>query len=470
MGLQRDSSASKTQTMKHRFSHNIRAIHILVDFFLLNISFLASYFLKFGELESLFSTSYSGVLFFINIAWLLSVLIIKPYQISRVSSTVPHILGKHFTSILLHACLVAAFLVALRIDYYSREQIFVSYLILFVIASFWKGAFTYFLRTYRLQGFNNRRVVVVGYGELAEELNSFFARHREYGYQLLGYFGDNLPAQRAIGPVAQLKDFVLKQSVDEIYCCVPYLDHHEVRDIIEFGEQHQKRVKVITDYRSYYAKGVTLERYDTIPVLHVTATPIEDVKAIALKRIFDFAFALVVMVLGAPIFIIAALVTKLSSRGPVFYTQERIGRNQQPFKIYKFRSMYTDSEQCGPQLACCGDPRITPWGRFMRKTRLDEIPQFYNVLVGDMSIVGPRPERQHYIDQIMQKAPNYRYLQYVKPGITSIGQVKFGYAENIDEMVKRMRYDILYLRNSSIAFDLKIIMLTIMVVLKAEGK
>ena len=457
--------------MKHRFSHNIRSIHILVDFFLLNISFLASYFFKFGELDSLFNTPYSGVLFFINIAWLLSVLIVKPYQISRVSSTVPHILGKHFTSILLHACLVAAFFVALRIDYYSREQIFVSYLILFVIASFWKGAFTYFLRTYRLQGYNNRRVVVAGYGELAEELNSFFLRHREYGYRLEGYFGNNLPAtQQAAGWVAQLKDFVVAKSIDEIYCCVPYLDHHEVRDIIEFGEQQQKRVKIITDYRSYYAKGITLERYDTIPVLNVTATPVEDVKAIALKRIFDLSFALIVMILGAPIFLLTALVTKLTSRGPIFYAQERVGRNGQPFKIYKFRSMYIDSEQRGPQLACSGDPRITPWGRLIRKIRLDEIPQFYNVLVGDMSIVGPRPERQHYIDQIMAKAPNYRYLQYVKPGITSIGQVKFGYAENIDEMVKRMRYDILYLRNTSLALDLKIILLTVMVVLKAEGK
>ena len=457
--------------MKHRFSHNIRSIHILVDFFLLNISFLASYFFKFGELDSLFNTPYSGVLFFINIAWLLSVLIIKPYQISRVSSTVPHILSKHFTSILLHACLVAAFFMALRIDYYSREQIFISYLILFVIASFWKGAFTYVLRTYRLQGYNNRRVVVAGYGELAEELSNFFSRHREYGYNLIGYFGDNLPDNKqAMGEVSQLKEFVLKHSVDEVYCCVPYLDHQEVRDIIDFGEEHQKRVKVITDYRSYYTKGVTLERYDTIPVLNVTSSPVEDAKAATLKRAFDLSFAFVVMILGLPMFLLTALITKLTSAGPVFYAQERIGRNGRPFKIYKFRSMYTDSEQLGPQLACNGDPRITPWGRFMRKIRLDEIPQFYNVLMGDMSIVGPRPERQHYIDQIMEEAPNYRYLQYVKPGITSIGQVKFGYAENIDEMVKRMRYDILYLQNSSLAMDLKIILLTVMVVLKAEGK
>jgi putative colanic acid biosynthesis UDP-glucose lipid carrier transferase len=457
--------------MKHRFSHNIQAIHIAVDFFLLNVSFLASYFLKFGEWSSLFNTAYSEVLFFINIAWLLSVLIVKPYRISRVTSTIPHVLGRHFTSIFLHVCLVAVFFVALRFDYYSREQIIVSYIILFVIASFWKGAFTYFLRTYRLQGFNNRRVVVAGYGELAEELSGFFAQHREYGYQLTGFFGEGIPASRcALGTVNELQDYVRKSSVDEIYCCVPYLDSQDVRSIIEFGEQHQKRIKIITDYRSFYTKGVTLERYGAIPILNITPDPIEDAKAIAIKRLFDLSFALVVLIVGFPVFLITALITKLTSNGPMLFAQERIGRNGRPFHIYKFRSMYLDSEQGGPQLACNGDPRITPWGRFMRKIRLDEIPQFYNVLIGDMSIVGPRPERQHYIDQIMAKAPNYRYLQYVKPGITSIGQVKFGYAENIDEMVKRMRYDILYLRNSSLAFDVKIIMLTIMVVLKAEGK
>jgi putative colanic acid biosynthesis UDP-glucose lipid carrier transferase len=457
--------------MKHRFSHNIQAIHVAVDFLLLNISFLASYFLKFGEWSTLFNTAYSEVLFFVNVAWLLSVLIVKPYHISRVTSTIPHVLGRHFTSIFLHVCLVAVFLVALRVDYYSREQIIIAYIILFVIASFWKGAFTYLLRTYRLQGFNNRRVVVVGYGELAEELKDFFAQHREYGYRLTGFFGDNIPETHcALGSVSQLPERLLRTSVDEIYCCVPYLDPQEVRHIIAFGEQHQKRVKIITDYRSFYAKGISLERYGIIPVLNITPDPVEDGKAVAVKRLFDFSFALVVLVLGAPVFLITALTTKLSSRGPILFAQERIGRNGRPFYIYKFRSMYIDSEQGGPQLACSGDPRITPWGRFMRKIRLDEIPQFYNVLIGDMSIVGPRPERQHYIDQIMAKAPNYRYLQYVKPGITSIGQVKFGYAENIDEMVKRMRYDILYLRNSSLAFDVKIIMLTIMVVLKAEGK
>jgi lipopolysaccharide/colanic/teichoic acid biosynthesis glycosyltransferase len=132
--------------------------------------------------------------------------------------------------------------------------------------------------------------------------------------------------------------------------------------------------------------------------------------------------------------------------------------------------MYTNAECKGPCLAYDNDPRITPWGRLMRKLRLDEIPQFFNVLKGDMSIVGPRPERRYYIDQIVEVAPQYKYLQHVKPGITSIGQIKFGYAENIDEMVKRLRYDLLYLKNVSFSLDLKIILMTIMVIFKAEGK
>ncbi|MEO0330784.1 MAG: exopolysaccharide biosynthesis polyprenyl glycosylphosphotransferase, partial [Bacteroidota bacterium] len=243
-----------------------------------------------------------------------------------------------------------------------------------------------------------------------------------------------------------------------------------VRDIIDFCERTDRKVKIITDYRSFYSKGVSFERYDNIPVLNISSSPIEDGREIIFKRAFDIFFSAVVLLLGFPVFLLAALLTKITSRGSVFFIQERIGKGGQPFKMYKFRSMYTNSERCGPQLACDDDPRVTPWGRFMRKSRLDEIPQFINVLKGNMSIVGPRPERQYYIDQIIEKAPRYRYLHFVKPGITSIGQIKFGYASDIDEMVKRLRYDLVYLRNVSLLVDLKIILMTVVIVFKAEGK
>lgn len=190
----------------------------------------------------------------------------------------------------------------------------------------------------------------------------------------------------------------------------------------------------------------------------------------SLKRIFDISISLVAMILLSPVYVVTAIIVKATSPGPVFYAQERIGYLGRPFKMHKFRSMYVDAEQAGPALSKDNDPRITPFGRFMRKVRLDEIPQFYNVLRGTMSLVGPRPERQFYIDQIVKRAPEYLLLQRVKPGITSWGQVRYGYASNVDEMVERLRYDLLYLDNMSLTTDLKILLYTVIIIFQGRGK
>ena len=188
------------------------------------------------------------------------------------------------------------------------------------------------------------------------------------------------------------------------------------------------------------------------------------------KRLLDVTLSLFAAVIFLPVFITLAIIIKTTSKGPVLYKQERIGRFGIPFHIYKLRSMYADAENGTPALSSDNDERITRIGKFLRKTHLDEIPQFYNVFIGDMSLVGPRPERKYYIDQIIKRAPHYTHLHKLRPGITSWGQVKYGYASNVDEMLERLPYDMIYLKNISLYIDFKIMIYTLMVSFKGDGK
>ena len=189
-----------------------------------------------------------------------------------------------------------------------------------------------------------------------------------------------------------------------------------------------------------------------------------------MKRLLDVVLSLAACFFFLPVFIVLAIMIKRSSNGPVFYKQERLGRFGKPFYIYKLRSMVHEAENGIPALSCENDGRITKVGRFLRKTHLDEIPQFYNVIKGEMSLVGPRPERKFYIEQIIKKAPYYTHLHKLRPGITSWGQVKYGYASNLEEMLERLPYDMMYLKNISLYIDFKILIYTIMVSLKGNGK
>lgn len=213
-----------------------------------------------------------------------------------------------------------------------------------------------------------------------------------------------------------------------------------------------------------------------VRVSNIVGEPLVDISkadmsesTINLKRTSDIIISIIALILISPLILILSILIKCDSKGPIFYKQKRIGYHKKPFNIYKFRSMKVDAEANGPTLSTLDDPRITKLGKIMRKYRLDELPQFWNVVKGDMSLVGPRPEREYYIKQIIKIAPYYSLVHQVRPGITSWGMVKFGYASNVDEMISRLKYDLLYIENVSLAVDLKIIFYTINTVFTGKG-
>ena len=273
-----------------------------------------------------------------------------------------------------------------------------------------------------------------------------------------------------VGTMEGLREVVEQYHVEEAIVAVEDNEREKVSEILRaLDEAGDMIIKITPDARDLMVGSIKQESIFHSPLIIIN-NRLMDEWQYSLKRIFDIVISLFAMLLLSPVYLVTAIVVKCTSPGPVFYAQERVGYHGKPFKMHKFRSMYVDAEESGPALSKDDDPRITPFGRFMRKVRLDEIPQFYNVLRGTMSLVGPRPERQFYIDQIVKRAPEYLLLQRVKPGITSWGQVKYGYASSVDQMVERLRYDLLYLDNMSLTTDLKILLYTVIIIFQGRGK
>ncbi|MEZ0485828.1 sugar transferase [Fibrella aquatica] len=459
--------------MKHRYSILLFPLHVFLDFVCLNTSFAGAYWLKFGEMAGIAQPPYQSLWIAFNVVWAVIVLVTRPYVFPRQLFKAIPLLKKLVYLAAVHAAIIALLWLFVQGIYFSRGQLAYTYILFLLTGGLFRLGGLLFLQEYRARGYNNRRFIVVGYGKLAQTITDFYQAHPEMGFQFQGYFDwpTEYNKEALSGSYTDLAKFIPVQGIDCVYCCLPYIDNTQLKGIVDQSEFLDYQVKLLVDFRGFLTKGASVEYHDFLPVLNLSTKELDDFRVAFFKRSFDIAFSLGVLVAGAPIFAIIALITRFTSNGPVFYTQERIGHRGKPFMIYKFRSMYVDAEKAGPSLSQGHiDNRITPWGRFMRQTRIDEIPQFVNVLFGNMSIVGPRPERQYFIDKITEVAPEYTDLLKVKPGITSIGQIRFGYAANVEEMVERLRYDLLYPKRRSLSFDLWIIAQTLRVMAQGRGR
>ena len=273
-----------------------------------------------------------------------------------------------------------------------------------------------------------------------------------------------------LGSLKNLLEILEKHEIEEMIIAIERSEKESINVILPVMDKTRAEIEIIPEMQDLVFGNAKQSAIWRAPLVQVSPELMPLWQQV-IKRVFDVLVSLFVLIVFSPVYLITAIIVKATSPGPVFYVQERIGKHGKPFKMAKFRSMRVDAEaNCTPQLSSDDDPRITKFGKFMRKVRLDEIPQFWTVLKGDMSIVGYRPERQYYIDKIMEKAPYYSMLLLVKPGITSWGEVKFGYAENVDEMIERLKYDILYVENVSIGLDLKILIYTVLIVIQGRGK
>lgn len=442
-----------------RFSVYIRPFSYALDLIIIN-------FLAYNLLINSLNGFYYHI--FLSFSWIViswNVEFYRVYRFTKVSEIFEKIIKQYVSFTVVNFAYIGYFLK------FSEPSLIIKFIsIAMTLIAFGKLFIYYFLRKFRVvYGGNFRKVVILGEEKHTSHLVDFFNDNPNYGYKLIKTFDLKINKKDQI---QQCFNFVLENKVDELYCALSDLSNTDVNNVIDFADNNLKTLKFLPDEKEVTARNLKLDYYGYIPIVSLRNIPLDITINKIIKRTFDILFSVLIIVgVLSWLIPILAVFIKIESKGPIFFKQKRNGLNYREFDCYKFRSM-TINEVADVEQVSKNDPRITKIGKFIRKTSIDELPQFFNVFKGDMSVVGPRPHMVSHTEMYAKKVDKFMVRHFIKPGITGLAQTN-GYRGEVEtekDIINRVKYDIFYLENWTLTLDLKIVILTVLNAIKGEEK
>ena len=456
--------------MFKRHNQLFTALRVLLDLCVVGAAFAGAYALRFGspktwpypELPQPRETLIVALI--ASVIWPLCFRAIGLYRPQRQKTPLDEVFGV-FKATVLAGLLLVAVTYFIREARYSRGMLSLFSGLAFLAVALERVFFKEILQALRRRGYNLRHVVVVGAGRLARQVLEQIDLHKELGFRTVGCLsvtrrrvGTSVAGTEVIGTIRELPRVLAEKGVDQVLVALPSRSMHRLPRIMEVCADTTVDVKLVPDVYQYATLFGGLEEFGGLPIVNLQSTGMLGINAIA-KRVFDVIFSSLFLAVLSPVLLVLAVLVKITSEGPVLFRQERVGLDGRPFQMLKFRTMRVDAEAGGPQFAQAADPRATPIGGWLRRTSLDELPQLWNVFLGDMSLVGPRPERPVFIDQFRRHIPRYQLRHMVKAGMTGWAQIH-GLRGNTS-IQKRVEYDLYYIEHWSLLLDLRILARTV---------
>lgn len=442
------------------------------DLVVLNLLFFAVYYSLGDYYVSVISNNLREVILLLNFCYFFSLSFV-PIQLHLAVVFIDKIVQRAFVLVTFLMVLFSTCMIFLNIGDVLATFLLIYYVTLLVIFSLWRVLVRVSLKIYRRKGYNFKKVIIVGAGKNGMELYRVMKDDLAYGFNVMGFFDDNISLKETIpylGMTYEVEEYVINNEIDEIYCTLPGTQDDKILRLLNFAEKNMIRFYIVPEFYRNVKKSLVMEVLESVPMLTVRREPLQSAYNRAIKRGFDILFSVVILVTIYPIlYIVVGILIKMTSPGPILFKQKRTGIYGHVFECYKFRTMHVNKEADTLQ-AQKDDPRKTKLGDFLRRTNLDEFPQFVNVLVGDMSVVGPRPHMLKHTEQYSAIIDKYMIRHLVKPGVTGWAQVTGyrGETKTLEQMEGRVKRDVWYIENWSFFLDLKIIVVTVINMFRGE--